>query len=65
MGGPGPDQFDMLDALDAWVDRGEAPDQIIATHLSESLTRPLCPYPQIATYDGRGDPNDAASFSCL
>ena len=28
------------------------------------FTRPLCPYPQYATYDGSGDPNDAASFAC-
>ncbi|MET0918414.1 MAG: hypothetical protein ABWY07_08345 [Burkholderiales bacterium] len=27
-------------------------------------TRPLCPYPRVARYDGRGNINDAASFRC-
>jgi len=29
-----------------------------------ALQRPLCPYPQVATYKGSGDVNDAASFAC-
>ena len=28
------------------------------------MTRPLCPYPQVAVHDGTGDPNDEASFAC-
>jgi hypothetical protein len=28
------------------------------------MTRPLCPYPQVAKYNGTGDPNDSASFAC-
>jgi len=28
------------------------------------MTRPLCPYPQVATYKGTGSANDAANFVC-
>jgi Tannase and feruloyl esterase len=66
-GGPGPDRFDMLDALEAWVERGEAPDRIIASHETSGVvdrTRPLCPYPQAAAYTGTGSTDDAASFVC-
>ena len=65
--GPGPDTFDSLAALDAWVERGVAPDSMIAAHKTAGKTdrtRPLCAYPRQAVYDGKGDSNDAASFSC-
>ena len=59
---------DVLAALERWVEQGVAPDRIIATATptdpSKPLTRPLCPYPQIARYDGTGDPNTAESFTC-
>lgn len=60
-------QHDMLSTLEAWVERGQAPGPIIASKLGESgvtRTRPLCPYPQVARYDGKGDPDRAASFRC-
>lgn len=69
-GGPGADQFDMLTPLVAWVERGRAPDQILAWSGTpgyfgvSARTRPLCPYPQIARYNGAGDVNAAASFTC-
>jgi feruloyl esterase len=61
---------DVISALDRWVETGVAPDKIIATgtvvgDTSKALTRPLCPYPQVARYDGTGDPNNAASFACV
>jgi feruloyl esterase len=28
------------------------------------MSRPLCPYPQVAVYKGTGSIHDAASFSC-
>ncbi|GAC1544193.1 MAG: hypothetical protein NVS2B9_11400 [Myxococcales bacterium] len=69
-GGPGPNKFDMLSALESWVEQGEAPDQVIGTKYVKDtpasgvvLTRPLCVYPQTARYLG-GDPRAAASFSC-
>jgi feruloyl esterase len=65
--GPGPDTFDSVAALDAWVEKGVAPDSMVATHRTAGKadrTRPLCAYPHKAVYDGKGDSNDAASFSC-
>ncbi len=66
-GGTGPNTFDMVTALERWVEAGAAPDRIIASRSvggSVQMTRPLCPYPQIATYTGSGNTNDAASFVC-
>ena len=66
-GGPGPNTFDMLAALEQWVEHGAVPDRIIATRSINGIvdrTRPLCPYPQLASYKGSGDTNDAASFVC-
>jgi feruloyl esterase len=66
-GGIGPDQADYLGALDTWVEDDIAPESITASRMREGevdMTRPLCPYPEVATWDGAGDPNDAASFSC-
>jgi feruloyl esterase len=59
--------FDPLAALERWVETDVPPDVIVATHRSDGAvdrTRPLCPYPQVALWDGRGDSDDAASFSC-
>ena len=66
-GGEGPNTFDMLTALEQWVEQGKAPDQIIASHSANSIvdrTRPLCPYPQVAAYKGTGSTDDAANFAC-
>ena len=59
-------------ALQRWVEEGVAPEAIVATRYGNNdpaqgvqATRPLCPYPQTATYTGEGDPNDAASFACI
>jgi feruloyl esterase len=66
-GGPGPDQFDALSALESWVERGVAPERITASHLTHGAvdrTRPLCAYPRVAVYLGRGSSDDAANFAC-
>jgi len=66
-GGEGPEDFDEVAALEAWVEQGKAPDTIIASHSSggkQDRTRPLCPYPQIATYKGSGSIDEAANFVC-
>jgi hypothetical protein len=59
-------------ALEQWVERDTAPVTIIASKYTgeelaqrATMTRPLCPYPQEATFKGTGDPDDAASFSCV
>ncbi len=62
-GGPGPNQFDMLSVMDNWVGQGQAPDRIIATSQDGEVSRPLCPYPQFAHYQG-GDATKAESFVC-
>ena len=67
-GGPGPDRVDWVEAIRAWVEEGRAPERLLASKLGEdgqpTMTRPLCPYPQVAVYDGTGDPNDNTSFAC-
>ena len=70
-GGPGANVFDMLTPLTHWVERGVAPDRVLATHYKNNqqdqgvaFTRPLCPYPQEAAYKGKGNPDRAANFVC-
>jgi feruloyl esterase len=66
-GGTGTSTFDMLTALEQWVEQGRAPDTIPASRVVQGKTdrtRPLCAYPQQASYKGSGDINDAANFVC-
>ena len=66
-GGPGPNAFDMLPVLEAWVEQGVAPASVIASRIVDGKTertRPLCPHPQVARYSGQGSVDDAASFRC-
>ena len=67
-GGEGPNTFDMLTALERWVEGGIAPDQIVAsiTRPTANLdrSRPLCPYPQVAVYKGSGSTDEASNFAC-
>jgi len=59
-------------ALERWVEQGTAPSALVATKFKTqdlssgvALTRPLCPYPQVAQYKGSGNPDEAASFACV
>ncbi|MDX2221719.1 MAG: tannase/feruloyl esterase family alpha/beta hydrolase [Rhodospirillaceae bacterium] len=76
-GGVGPDRLDLLTALEAWVEQGQAPELVVAAKSTERLpgyprfpldaskitmTRPIYPYPAVARYAGSGDPNRAESF---
>ena len=66
-GGVGPDQNDAVTAVIDWVEKGAAPDRIVAKKLvngAATRSRPLCPYPQVARYKGQGSIEDAASFEC-
>jgi poly(3-hydroxybutyrate) depolymerase len=79
-GGPATDQFDMLSPLVDWVEKGQSPDSVLASARgagnpggvnadlpstwSATRTRPLCPYPKVAKYNGSGSVEEAASFSC-
>ena len=73
-GGPGPNQFgqdgpptgdpasNLAAALMQWVEKGVAPNQIVAVRAGR--TRPLCAYPKTARYKGSGSTDDAANFEC-
>ena len=63
-GGAGPDRFDALSALETWVEQGTSPASMLATRAGSRLSRPLCPYPQLPSYTGAGDTNDAANYTC-
>lgn len=65
-GGPGFTEFDAMTALENWVEKGEAPDKLIAGRMRKGAierTRPLFPYPVLARYSGKGDPTRAESFT--
>jgi len=64
-GGPSLDHFDMLSAAVNWVEKGAAPDFVIATGQAfPGRSRPLCAYPKHAQYIGTGDTQDARNFQC-
>ena len=66
-GGDGPNTFDVVSALDAWVGQRTPPDRIVASHATDGRvdrTRPLCPHPQVAVYKGTGSIDDAGNFAC-
>jgi feruloyl esterase len=66
-GGPGADTFDKMQVIEDWVENGKTPTRIIASHVTggrADQTHPLCPFGQVATYNGSGDSNAAASFTC-
>ena len=66
-GGEGASNFDMLTVLEQWVEAGKAPDHVNASRVRNGATdrtRPLCPWPQVATYKGAGSTDDAANFIC-
>ncbi|MGC3980334.1 MAG: tannase/feruloyl esterase family alpha/beta hydrolase [Steroidobacteraceae bacterium] len=65
--GAGPDKIESMKLLQGWVEKGEAPTNVVASKVSNgqtTMTRPLCAYPQQAVYKGKGDTNVAASFEC-
>ena len=67
-GGVGPDQNDAVSAVIDWVEKGKAPEKIVARKIVNkevTRSRPLCPYPQVARYKGTGSIDDAANFSCV
>jgi feruloyl esterase len=76
-GGPGVNTFDALTALEKWVEDGMAPESITASNAGlglgpnvmsaapGTLTRPLCSYPKVARWTGKGSTSDAANFRCV
>ncbi len=66
-GGVGTDQFNKMAVVERWRESGTAPEMILAEHVTGNtvdMSRPLCPYPQVAVYKGVGSTNDAANFTC-
>jgi feruloyl esterase len=66
-GSKGPGTFDSLPYLERWVEQGIAPDSIVASHFTAGVvdrTRPLCPYPAFAVYQGSGSTDEATNFKC-
>jgi feruloyl esterase len=65
------EDFQAFEAMQDWVEKGKAPDQITYSHREAGRggkvyrTRPVCAYPKVAKYLGIGDINDAASFTCV
>jgi feruloyl esterase len=65
-------KYGLFDALEAWVEKGVPAGDVVATkyetgphgEMKVKMTRPLCPYPEVAKYKGVGDTNDAANFVC-
>ena len=67
-GGEGTDSFDMIAALEQWVEAKTPPQRIIASRIRNKkvdLTHPLCPYPQIARYNKTGSTGEAENFVCV
>ncbi|HAB38512.1 MAG TPA: hypothetical protein DCE52_11040, partial [Rhodobacteraceae bacterium] len=72
--GNGPNTIDALTPLIRWVEKGVAPERIDASwaeapmhfpaSLGRPMIRPLCPYPQVAYYNGSGDKTKAENFTC-
>jgi feruloyl esterase len=74
--GVGPNTFDALTSLENWVEKGQAPDALMASYLPANSyglrdfsktggrTMPLCKFPEMARYKGAGDVNDGANWEC-
>ena len=66
-GGLGVWQADYFESLMQWVEAGQVPERLEAARVvngQTELTRPLCPYPETASYDGSGNPAESSSFAC-
>jgi hypothetical protein len=65
-GGDAPNTFDFMPAIMAWVEKGVAPDGVVATQKDPAgavvRQRPLYAYPEYAAYAGSGDVSQAASW---
>ena len=66
-GGDGTSTFNMIPALERWVEQGSAPERVEASRMRDGKvdrTRPLCAFPKVAVYTGNGSTDEAANFSC-
>jgi feruloyl esterase len=61
-------EHEVISALAQWVEKGVALNHITATHLTKDTidrTRPICPYPKVARWNGSGSSDDARNFTCV
>jgi len=74
-GGPGPNSFDAVASIAQWREKNQAPETIIAARYpapaaagtaagEPSSTRPLCAYPNVAHWTGKGSPDEAQNYVC-
>ncbi|WEK46013.1 MAG: tannase/feruloyl esterase family alpha/beta hydrolase [Candidatus Andeanibacterium colombiense] len=64
-GGAGADQLPLLEQLDSWLTSGKAPETIVAKKADGSMVRPLCAWPKVAQFGGKGDANDPKNYRCI
>jgi hypothetical protein len=66
-GGEGLSSFDTIAVIDRWASEGKAPERIIASRAPDlpPMSRPLCPFPQVARYSGKGSTDEAVNFQCV
>jgi hypothetical protein len=68
-GGTGPaiNQSALVRLLEDWVERGVAPDHVVASQNlggGVTRTRKICKYPDEAVYNGSGSTDDEVNFHC-
>jgi feruloyl esterase len=61
---PLPAANQLFNALEDWVENGNAPDTLVLSSANSSVTMPVCPYPKKASYGGTGSITAAASYTC-
>ena len=64
-GGPGPDETDWLSLIENWVEKDKAPGRVTMSKKENGkvvMTRPVFPFPKVAVYIGKGDPNQQQNF---
>lgn len=65
-------EYDIFSALEQWVETDKAPNRIVGVRYNNNTpadgvqySRPLCPYPEVAQYKGKGDQTNAENFACV
>jgi hypothetical protein len=67
-GGDGPAPVGLFEQLVSWVEKGEAPTTASASRQrpdGTTMSRPLCAYPTTTKWNGKGNPDEAANYSCV
>jgi hypothetical protein len=61
---PTRDKDPLFTALVDWVEKGVAPTSMVISSRDNSVSYPICVYPQKTTWNGTGSPKAAASYAC-